>query len=69
VRAYTTSLDLDGSAATARCVAAGGITGLVGAAFVGPRLGRFEDDGKPATIPRHDVSCVCIGTLMLWFGW
>jgi Amt family ammonium transporter len=46
----------------------GGLFGLVGAAFVGPRLGRFED-GVPRDMPGHDMGWVTIGTLALWFGW
>ncbi|GIL81282.1 hypothetical protein Vretimale_1094 [Volvox reticuliferus] len=46
----------------------GGLTGLVGAIFCGPRMGRFED-GVHKDIPGHDVSSVSLGSLMLWFGW
>ncbi len=43
------------------------MTGLVGAYFCGPRIGRFED-GQDMRIPGHDISRVSLGTLMLWFG-
>ncbi|KAG2499743.1 hypothetical protein HYH03_002676 [Edaphochlamys debaryana] len=46
----------------------GGLTGLIGAILVGPRMGRFED-GVCKEIPGHDVSSVSLGSLMLWFGW
>lgn len=46
----------------------GGLTGLIGAIAVGPRMGRFED-GVGKEIPGHDVSSVSLGTFMLWFGW
>ncbi|PNW75546.1 hypothetical protein CHLRE_12g531000v5 [Chlamydomonas reinhardtii] len=46
----------------------GGMMGLVGAALVGPRIGRFEE-GRAKELPGHDVSSVAIGTLFLWFGW
>lgn len=46
----------------------GGVIGLVGASLVGPRLGRFEA-GKVILMPGHDISQVCLGTLLLWFGW
>ncbi len=40
----------------------GGLMGLVGAALVGPRIGRFEE-GHAKELPGHDVSSVAIGTL------
>lgn len=46
----------------------GGLFGIVGAAFVGPRLGRFEE-GAVKDLPGHDMGWVTIGTLALWFGW
>lgn len=45
-----------------------GVTGVIAAAFCGPRLGRFED-GASKEMPGHDITWVGIGTLMLWFGW
>lgn len=42
--------------------------GLIGATFVGPRIGRF-DDGAAKHMPGHDVSSVSLGTLFLFFGW
>mmetsp|Transcript_4902 Transcript_4902/g.8523 ORF Transcript_4902/g.8523 Transcript_4902/m.8523 type:complete len:455 (-) Transcript_4902:1366-2730(-) len=54
----------------------GGVTGLVGAWMVGPRIGRFPAPGQeegdmdmPTIIKGHDVTMVSWGTLMLWFGW
>ncbi len=43
--------------------------GLVGAIFVGPRIGRFEEDGESKPIQGHDMSAVSMGTFFLWFGW
>ncbi len=42
--------------------------GLIGASFVGPRIGRFEE-GQAKDLPGHDVSSVSLGTLFLFFGW
>jgi len=52
----------------------GGITALVAAIILGPRLGRFyDDDGnpldKPVTFPPHSVALQVLGTFILWFGW
>jgi Amt family ammonium transporter len=45
----------------------GGLFGIVGAVFVGPRLGRFEG-GAVKEMPGHDMGWVTIGTLSLWWA-
>ncbi|CAD7696073.1 unnamed protein product [Ostreobium quekettii] len=47
----------------------GGLSGLAGAWMVGPRLGRFDADGKPREIPGHSASLALLGVFILWFGW
>lgn len=47
----------------------GGLAGLVGAVMVGPRLGRFDMNGKPVPMPGHSAILVVLGTMLLWFGW
>lgn len=47
----------------------GGFAGLVGAAIVGPRLGRFDSEGKVVPIPGHSATLATLGTFLLWFGW
>eukprot|EP00803_Ostreobium_quekettii_P009012 evm.model.scf_351.9 EVM.evm.TU.scf_351.9 scf_351:86824-94708(+) len=47
----------------------GGLSGLAGAWMVGPRLGRFDVDGKPREIPGHSASLALLGVFILWFGW
>ncbi|KXZ53813.1 hypothetical protein GPECTOR_6g731 [Gonium pectorale] len=47
----------------------GGLAGLTGAAMVGPRLGRFDMDGRPVPMPGHSAILVVLGTVLLWFGW
>ena len=49
--------------------AVGGMAALVGAAMVGPRLGKFNKDGTPNAIRGHNVPYVVIGTFILFFGW
>jgi len=44
----------------------GGVAGCVGAAFLGPRLGRFEN---PDEFEGHSTPLQIIGTFLLWFGW
>jgi Amt family ammonium transporter len=47
----------------------GGVAALVGAAILGPRIGRFAADGEPHAIPGHNIAFVALGTLLLFFGW
>ncbi|MBI4281954.1 MAG: ammonium transporter [Chloroflexi bacterium] len=47
----------------------GGATALVGAALVGPRIGKFNADGTPNAIRGHNLPFVVIGTFILFFGW
>jgi Amt family ammonium transporter len=49
--------------------AVGGLAALVGAAMVGPRIGRFNADGTPNTIRGHNLPFVVAGTFVLFFGW
>lgn len=52
---------------------AGGIAALVGAAFLGPRVGKYEyQDGKVETInviPGQSVLMDAVGCLIIWLGW
>ena len=47
----------------------GGWCALAGIMVVGPRLGRFDSQGNPRTIPGHNLSYVALGGFILWFGW
>jgi Amt family ammonium transporter len=47
----------------------GGIAGLTAAWVIGPRIGRFNDDGSVNVIPGHSLSFAVLGTLILAFGW
>jgi len=47
----------------------GGIAGFVGAAFLGPRLGKYAKDGKARAIPGHSLTLGALGVFILWFGW
>jgi Amt family ammonium transporter len=47
----------------------GGIAGLMGAAIVGPRTGRFDASGRPMAMPGHNAALVVLGTFILWVGW
>lgn len=47
----------------------GGAIGLAVAMVLGPRLGRFNDDGTANAIPGHDIPMGILGTIILFFGW
>ena len=63
--------DFAGSAAIH---AVGGITALIGAIMVGPRLGKYVKDQtgkvkKVNAIPGHSITLGALGCFILWFGW
>ena len=52
----------------------GGITALIGAIMIGPRLGKYlrGKDGKVQkvnAIPGHSITLGALGCFILWFGW
>jgi Amt family ammonium transporter len=47
----------------------GGVAALVGAYLIGPRIGKYGEDGKPRAIPGHNVGYAVVGVFILWFGW
>ena len=49
--------------------AMGGIAGLTAAAILGPRMDRYDSNGKINVIPGHSMTFAVLGTLLLCFGW
>ena len=47
----------------------GGWIALVGAAILGPRVGKYAKDGKSKAIPGHNLTIAALGVFILWFGW
>lgn len=47
----------------------GGVAALVGAKMLGPRIGKYDKDGKPRAIPGHSLTLGALGVFILWFGW
>lgn len=47
----------------------GGVLALVGAIFLGPRIGKYDKDGKSRAIPGHNLMAAALGVFILWFGW
>lgn len=58
--------DFAGSAAVH---AMGGFAALAAAIVLGPRLGKYDKNGKPIAIPGHNLPLAAIGGFILWFGW
>jgi Amt family ammonium transporter len=42
---------------------------LVGAAILGPRIGKYDEGGNARAIPGHNMSIATLGCLILWIGW
>ncbi len=49
--------------------AMGGWSALMGAIFLGPRIGKYNSDGSENAIPAHNMSIATLGCLILWLGW
>lgn len=47
----------------------GGVAALVGAKILGPRIGKYSEDGKPNAIPGHSLTLGALGVFILWFCW
>ncbi|RME92466.1 MAG: ammonium transporter [Candidatus Hydrogenedentota bacterium] len=49
--------------------AVGGFAGLAGALVLGPRIGKFNQDGTPNPMPGHNLAFTALGVFILWIGW
>ena len=47
----------------------GGCAALVGAIVLGPRIGKYDKNGKPRAIPGHNLTMAALGVFILWFCW
>ena len=47
----------------------GGTAALVGAKILGPRIGRFDEDGNSNPIPGHNVPLAVLGVFILLVSW
>ena len=47
----------------------GGISALVGAIILGPRIGKYGKNGKVNAIPGHSITLGALGVFILWFAW
>jgi len=47
----------------------GGWAALAGAIVLGPRIGKYNDDGSINAMPGHNLLMAALGVFILWFGW
>jgi Amt family ammonium transporter len=47
----------------------GGWAALVGALILGPRLGKYDENGEPRPIPGHSMPLFMLGVFILLIGW
>ena len=47
----------------------GGLSALAMAIIIGPRIGKYDRNGKPFAMPGHDITLVLTGCFILAFGW
>lgn len=47
----------------------GGFAALLGAIVIGPRIGKFTEDGSPRALPGHSIPLAMAGVLLLFIGW
>ncbi len=47
----------------------GGVAALAGVLVLGPRIGKYDENGNPKSIPGHSLLLGSLGVFILWFGW
>ncbi|MDP4691910.1 MAG: ammonium transporter [Ilumatobacteraceae bacterium] len=47
----------------------GGVAAAVGAKILGPRIGKYDSNGKPRAIPGHSIPFAIFGCFILLVGW
>lgn len=47
----------------------GGIAAFMGALFLGPRIGKYDENGNARAIPGHNIPFAILGVFILWVGW
>ncbi|MDD6363406.1 MAG: ammonium transporter [Lachnospiraceae bacterium] len=47
----------------------GGVIACLGAWMLGPRIGKYDKDGKARAIPGHNLTAMALGVFILWFCW
>jgi len=47
----------------------GGVAALIGAKILGPRIGKYDENGQPKAILGHNIVIGALGVFILWFCW
>jgi Amt family ammonium transporter len=47
----------------------GAMAALAGTLLLGPRIGKYDENGVPQTIPGHNMPLAVLGVIILWIGW
>ncbi|MDR3280520.1 MAG: ammonium transporter [Synergistaceae bacterium] len=47
----------------------GGLAAMVGASILGPRIGKYDANGRVQAIPGHSLTLGALGVFILWFAW
>jgi len=47
----------------------GGLIACLGAWMLGPRIGKYDKNGKARAIPGHNMTAAALGVFILWFCW
>ncbi len=47
----------------------GGVAALIGAKLLGPRIGKYDENGNPRAILGHNLTIGALGVFILWFAW
>ena len=47
----------------------GGWAAFIGAVLLGPRIGKYNGNGRCVAIPGHSIPLASLGVFILWFGW
>jgi len=47
----------------------GGVVACLGAWMLGPRIGKYDKNGKAKAIPGHNLTACALGVFILWFCW
>ena len=66
---WLSSLGMSDFAGSTVVHSTGGWLALTGAIVLGPRLGKFDGEGKPRPIAGHNLPLAALGVFILWLGW
>lgn len=56
-------------AGSATIHALGGFSALAAAMIIGPRIGKYNEDGSANVVPPSNLPLASVGAFILWFGW